>query len=199
VMGDLDDNSFYPEAKISSGRGKDICEAVILAGGKSSRMGKDKCSLTLDGRTLLVHVKEALLAAGFEPKVVVDDLLPDLGPIGGVVTALQKTERNCVMFLGCDMPFLSGDLLCDFFKIAMQVETAIFSSHSKGMGFPFLIYCEDLKKVQEQINNGEFSLQRLAIKLSARSWVPSKRFEYQLFNINSPDDFFEAKRRIRER
>ncbi|MEE2615719.1 MAG: molybdenum cofactor guanylyltransferase [Verrucomicrobiota bacterium] len=198
MMRQLDGKSLYSESKFNAGRGKGVCEAVILAGGKSSRMGRDKCSLSLGGRTLLVHVKEVLLSVGFDPQVVVDDLLPNLGPIGGVATALQKTERHCVMFLGCDMPFLSGNLLDDFFEMATQDKTAIFSKHPKGMGFPFLIYREDLSKVQGQIANGEFSLQRLARKLSARSWVPSHRFKSELFNINSPEDFAEAKRRMRE-
>ena len=199
MMQYLDNNSFFPESKISSSQGKDICEAVILAGGKSSRMGKDKCSLTLGERTLLDHTKKALFSAGFDPQVIVNDLLPNLGPIGGVVTALQKTKRHCVMFLGCDMPFLSVRLLNDFFEMAMQADTAIFSKHFKGFGFPFLIYCNELVKVQEQISAGEFSLQLLAKKLSARPWLPSKLFESQLFNINSPEDFIEAKRRIRDR
>lgn len=182
----------------SNDRCKSICEAVILAGGKSSRMGVDKSSLVLSGRTLLVHVEDLLLAAGFKPKVVVNDLQPGLGPVGGVITALQNTESPYVMFLGCDMPFLSLDLLGDFFESAIKLKSAIFTRHAKGLGFPFFLLREDLNKVQQQVDNNELSLQCLANALSARVWKPSRRFESQLFNINSPEDLAEARCRIME-
>ena len=188
----------YSLSSTNSDRGKAVCEAVILAGGKSSRMGKDKCSIDLGGLTLLSHVKKVILSVGFDPYILVDDLQPGLGPIGGVATALKKSDNCSVLFFGCDMPFLSSELLDDFFEEAMEVESAIFTKHSKGFGFPFLIYRKDLFKVQEQINKCEFSLQRLARSLSARSWVPPSRFESQLFNINSPEDLIKAKRRIDE-
>ena len=194
----VDDKFFHSLVSDNSERAGAFCEAVILAGGKSSRMGKDKCSINLGGGTLLSHVDKALMSVGFDPHVLVDDLQPGLGPIGGVATALKKSDSFCIMFFGCDMPFLSAELLNDFFKAAMQVESAIFTKHSKGLGFPFLIYRKNLLKVQEQIDKGEFSLQRLARSLSARSWVPSRRFESKLFNINSPEDLIEAKRRIDE-
>ena len=96
------------------------------------------------------------------------------------------------------MPFLSDELLRQFFDEAVSGAGSIFTRHAKGMGFPFLLHRDDLKTVEQQIAKGALSLQRLAQRLAAREWEPSVRIERQLFNINTPDDFAEAKRRWKE-
>ena len=53
----VDDKFFHSLVSDNSERAGAFCEAVILAGGKSSRMGKDKCSINLGGGTLLSHVE----------------------------------------------------------------------------------------------------------------------------------------------
>ena len=174
------------------------CDAVILAGGKSRRMGRDKRTLRVGNRTLLSHTKAALSEAGWKARVVADDLKPGLGPLGGIATALRKTTHSRVLFVGCDMPFLSDELLRQFFDEAVSGAGSIFTRHAKGMGFPFLLHRDDLKIVEQQIAKGALSLQRLAQRLAAREWEPSVRIERQLFNINTPDDFAEAKRRWKE-
>ena len=174
------------------------CDAVILAGGKSRRMGRDKRTLRVGNRTFLSHTKAALSEAGWKARVVAKDLKPGLGPLGGIATALRKTTHSRVLFVGCDMPFLSGELLRQFFDEAVSGAGSIFTRHAKGMGFPFLLHRDDLKIVEQQIAKGALSLQRLAQRLAAREWEPSVRIERQLFNINTPDDFAEAKRRWKE-
>ena len=96
---------------------------VILAGGKSSRMGQDKglmpykekplVSYGLDvlkqfsSRQLIIANQPGYEGFGVE---VIQDIEPELGPIGGIVTALENitTEKCCV--LACDMPFVSAGL-----------------------------------------------------------------------------------------
>ena len=186
------------EIEVDAVAGSGGGDAVILAGGKSRRMGRDKRTLRVGNRTLLSHTKAALSEAGWKARVVSDDLKPGLGPLGGIATALRKTNHSRVLFVGCDMPFLSGELLRQFFDEAVFCAGSIFTRHAKGMGFPFLLRRDDLKIVEQQIAKGALSLQRLAKRLAARAWEPSARFERQLFNINTPDDLAEAKRRWKE-
>ena len=66
------------------------------------------------------------------------------------------------------------------------------------MGFPFLLHRDDLKIVELQITKGALSLQRLVKRLAARAWEPPPELESQLFNINTPEDLAEARRRWKE-
>ena len=148
--------------------------------------------------TLLAHAKAALVEAGCTPRVVATDRQPGLGPLGGIATALQQTNHSRVMFVSCDMPFLTGELLTRFFGAAVPDPGALFTQHDRGMGFPFLLHRDDLKIVERQITKGALSLQRLAKRLAARAWEPPPELESQLFNINTPEDLAEARRRWKE-
>jgi len=101
--------------------------AIVLAGGGSRRMGRDKAWLELDGRPLLAHVIE-LLARRCSPIVVscrpgqvlpelrsgavwrVDDPTPDAGPLIGLHAALARLDAAGVgdaYLSGCDAAALS--------------------------------------------------------------------------------------------
>lgn len=101
---------------------------VVLAGGKSSRMGRDKATLALAGEPLLLRARNALLAAGCDrillsggprpnwPDATVADLTPDAGPVGGIISAIQHVATDSatpatLLFIPVDAPLLSPDLL----------------------------------------------------------------------------------------
>ena len=86
-------------------------EVCILAGGLSSRMGRDKARLRLNGRTLLAQVRDAAQTLGCPVRVIRRDLVTRCGPLGGVFTALKTSRAEAVLFLACDMPFVSPELL----------------------------------------------------------------------------------------
>ena len=169
--------------------------AVILAGGKSSRLGSDKSRIRLGRRTLLGHAKAALQSAGFKPKVLDTDRQPGLGPLGGIDTALRSARHSRLLFVGCDMPFVSGELIEIFFHAATSGEGAMFTQHERGVGFPFMLLREEMPVVEKQIAKGELSLQRLAKRLKARSWQPPANRVEELFNINTAADLAEAMNR----
>jgi molybdopterin-guanine dinucleotide biosynthesis protein A len=73
----------------------------------------------------------------------------------------------------------------------------MFTQHERGIGFPFLLLRDDLPLVEKQIAGGELSLQFLAKRLKTRTWQPPAARESELFNINTPADLAEAKRRLK--
>ena len=83
------------------------CTGVILVGGKSRRMGVDKARLRLGGRTLLARVREHAAQLGFRVRVVRKDLVPPCGPLGGIYTAMKRSRADALLFLSCDMPFVT--------------------------------------------------------------------------------------------
>src|SRR5215213_7030364 len=88
-----------------------LLEICILAGGLSSRMGRDKSKLRLGGKTLLSHVRKTAGTLDLPVRVVRRDLVPRCGPMGGIYTALKTTSAEAVLFLACDMPQISSALL----------------------------------------------------------------------------------------
>ena len=100
--------------------------AVILAGGKSSRMGRDKSFLEIDGETLLARqirvARESgaaeILISGRPDKdystfgcKILQDEFPDAGPLGGIHSALLAAQNPLVLVLAVDLPHLTSDLL----------------------------------------------------------------------------------------
>lgn len=97
---------------------------AVLAGGRGSRLGVGKASVELCGRPLIAYPLQAARAAGLDAVVVAKRAseLPRLGvpivhepdaprhPLCGIVAALRQTQAP-VVAVGCDMPFLTGELL----------------------------------------------------------------------------------------
>ena len=99
-------------------------EGFVLAGGRSTRMGKDKALLQLAGRSLVDLALDKLRAIGVAaPRIagarsdlspyapVVPDLHPGCGPLSGIEAALSATTRPLNLFLPVDMPLLPARFL----------------------------------------------------------------------------------------
>ncbi|MFQ3169265.1 MAG: molybdopterin-guanine dinucleotide biosynthesis protein A/enamine deaminase RidA [Limisphaerales bacterium] len=193
----LVDPALLVEIEADAIAGSGGADAVILAGGKAKRMGRDKSRIRLGRRTLLGHARAAVTDAGSKSRVVATDLQPGLGPLGGIATALRSAKHSRVLFVGCDMPFLSGDLINEFLTAATDGVGPIFTQHKRGVGFPFVLSRFDVALVEKQIDRGALSLQQLAKRLKARTWQPPAEREQELFNINTPADLAEAKCRLK--
>jgi molybdopterin-guanine dinucleotide biosynthesis protein A len=106
---------------------KPAVSAIVLAGGKSSRFGKDKAFLLLDGQPLVARTVHQLAALSDDLIVVTNDLeryepldlparlLPDERPgegsLMGIYSGLKAARHSHALAVGCDMPFLSLPLL----------------------------------------------------------------------------------------
>ena len=109
---------------------------VILAGGKSSRMGEDKALLTYEGKIFVEKIAEELnffeekmIARGNNPVPgdfvkkdsweVVPDEYENHGPLGGLHAALKKCRSDAMFVVTCDIPLISKRLvkkICDIFE-----------------------------------------------------------------------------------
>lgn len=97
---------------------------IILAGGKSSRMGKDKGLLTLNGKPMVQHVIDALKPITSEIIIisnnrtykkfgfpVYEDIIKEKGPVGGIYTGLYHSQTEINFCISCDAPFVSSDFI----------------------------------------------------------------------------------------
>ena len=168
-------------------------ETVILAGGLSRRMGKEKARLRLGRRTLLGHARALATAMGLPCRVLRVDRLPGLGPLGGIETALRRTKADRILFLSCDMPFLQPGLVEQL--LAMDAPAAFTAARAK-VGFPFCLSREILPKVETQLAAGQLSLQAFARKIHARHLRVLKADWPQLDNLNTPAELAAARARL---
>jgi molybdenum cofactor guanylyltransferase len=97
--------------------------AFVLAGGQSTRMGRDKALLELNGRPLVAHAIDKLRALGLWPRIVgsrndlavfapvIPDIHPQAGPLGGIEAALAASDQEQNLFLPVDLFLLPVDFL----------------------------------------------------------------------------------------
>jgi len=170
-------------------------EAVILTGGKSVRMGRDKSRLILGGKTMLVRVLEGLEQVGLPVRIIANDLRPGCGPMGGIHTVLKTTQHKAALFMCCDMPFVTPGFYRLFLKQYSLTDAGLFVREGRSLGFPFIVRDTALEMVEEQLTKGDFSLQRLAQKIDAKRWKPPGTLQSCLFNINSQTEWRVAQQR----
>lgn len=177
--------------KVSNPTTWEIC---ILAGGLSRRMGRDKSRLKLGSRTLLNHIRAEAKSLGWPVRVIRRDAIPRCGPLGGIFTALQATRADAVLFLACDMPWVSASLLRAVLRRFGRITPALFVRSRCVMGFPCALRYGTLGVVADQIAQSQFSLQALARALNAKSLRPPLRWRAQLRNLNTPEEWRRAQR-----
>ena len=112
---------------------------MVLAGGKSSRFGKNKALEPFEGVPLIQRVVGTLqlvfnrvMVSANDPKAygflglsVVEDRYPDMGPLGGVHAVLSEMPDEAGFFSACDMPFLNPDLIRHMALLAGEADAVV--------------------------------------------------------------------------
>lgn len=118
---------------------------AILAGGKSSRMGRNKALLELGGKRVIERVIDAAQEICSPLFIVSDDaetyrflnlpVYPDIyknsGPLGGIHSALHNTTADRVLILSCDLPFVIPEALRYLISNCNEYDAVIFSDGEK--------------------------------------------------------------------
>src|SRR3979490_362027 len=112
----------------------DDVTAFILAGGKSTRMGKDKAFLEFKGRILLARALELVAGTAREVRIVgspakfaafgkvIEDIYQDQGPLAGIHAALKSSSTELNLVLAVDLPFVKPDFLKYLISVARQTK-----------------------------------------------------------------------------
>lgn len=183
----------------------------ILAGGKSSRMGRDKGLIPLKGRPMISYLIETIEGLDLpifiisnEPGYksfgypVFPDLVKDKGPLGGILSALSHTEVDHCLVLSCDSPFTSQDVIKELISEAVLDQITLGQLGGKLLPFPG-VYPGSLKeKVRQNLEANHLKLQSFVLEnphhliaWEERCQNPEKQFA----NLNTPEDirFWEEK------
>jgi len=175
------------------------CEVCILTGGLSARMRRDKSRLRLNRRTMPGVIRVTAKQLNLSVRAIRRDLIPRCGPLGGIYTALRTTRAESVLFLACDMPFVSAALLQRLLGSFRAGQNALFVCEGNRVGFPFLLRRAALPVVVDQLARKEFALQNLAAMLRAKTIKLPRTMSAELFNINTPADLEKGRQRFASR
>jgi molybdopterin-guanine dinucleotide biosynthesis protein A len=179
--------------------------AAILAGGKSTRFGRDKAMLRLNNCTLLDRIYRELLKITDDIWVVGDhrqdtiipldkflpDIIDNIGPLGGLFTALSNI-RTPVLLTSFDMPFIKKEHFEFFIQHLDSSYEAIIAISDKGIEPLLGIYRPQiLPRIKECIDDNTLAMYQMIEKLKVK-FVDFKKAGYisnLFFNINTMADY----------
>lgn len=184
---------------------------IILAGGNSRRMGRDKAFLPWGNTTLIEHLLERLRPVTDELIVavkdarafrhlkarVVEDCVPDAHALGGLYTGLRAASHELCFVCGCDAPFLNVPLI-RFLVEQVDGYELVIPKTRHGLEPLHAVYTKSLLgAIEEELNNQHWHLQALVPKARAKVVEPEAiyRFdpeELSFFNVNTAQKFVQA-------
>ena len=180
---------------------------ILLAGGKSSRMGTEKGEVILLGRKMmnfpldaLGHVCDEILISTCNESFkrgknrVICDEIPGLGPIGGIFTCLKKSGSEINIVLSYDMPFVTADLLRYLVDCSENFEITAPSLENELPEPLCTVYKKSIIPVIEKLIrekkysvNGLFPLTKFN-HISIHRDLPFFN-PYLFYNVNKPEEF----------
>lgn len=189
--------------------GRQGITAIILAGGKSTRMNKDKGLVVFNGKMLVQHVIDSLNMITGNIIIItsnngynqfgypcIEDELKERGPLGGIYTGLIHSPTIKNLVVGCDMPFLSKNIFSGLINNCDDTD-ALFAEH-KGKVEPLCaIYDRNciphlrsrLEQNQLKITDAFEGLKTRVISFDNEDWFKGNEFA----NINSIDELNKYK------
>lgn len=189
----------------------DDVTAFVLAGGKSTRMGRDKAFLEMDGQTLLERaiakaraVTEQVWIVGDQEKFskfgpVVGDTYHERGPLGGIHIALTNSVSEWNLILAVDLPFVKPEFLKWLVAQAQNEKAVVTVPRAAGRLQPLCaVYRKRFaERARRELEAGRNKIARLFGDTQTRI-IQEGEFVYQGFstemfqNVNTPEEWEEV-------
>jgi len=188
---------------------------VVLAGGKSQRFGEDKSQVKLGDKILIDYILSEIIDEFNEVLVVsnnsinfrkskkislIQDFKKDLGPLGGVLTAMKWVKDNnkdyqWISTFPTDTPFFKNKILKDFFDKIKPQESKLFFIKSNNLRHNiFGLWSLDLiDKLEEDLEKGDRKVEVWANSVGVNIINMEFSKNDPFFNINTKDDLKKAK------
>lgn len=179
--------------------------AIILSGGKSSRMGTDKALLKINDNDLLDRAIEVcqpvcahIIISSNHPKHrklgvhIVPDEIQNCGPLGGVFSCLKKSSTDWSFVLSVDAVFVETTFI-EFLTNEVGAFDAVVPVHSNGIEPLIALYHKNcLPEMEEMLKRGDFKMRNLFSKINVKyvdvqNWL--EKYPRLFFNMNKPGDF----------
>ena len=183
--------------------------AIILAGGKSSRMGTDKGLVEFNGKKMIEHILDVIkyltdeiLIVSNNPDYkkfefpVAEDIYKECGPLGGIHAGLSKSTTPWSFVIGCDMPYITSGFLEFLILQLPQPCDAIVPVHDEKVEPLCALFNRTaLPKMESLLLKNELKMQEVVTKLNSKFVdVPMNHFLASMIfkNINSRVDLITS-------
>jgi molybdopterin-guanine dinucleotide biosynthesis protein A len=192
--------------------------AVVLAGGRSTRMGSDKALVELGGKPLLEWVLDALepltrsfvVVANDLPRLrayegralLVPDEQPHAGPLPALATGLRAARDPWVFATSCDAPFLRPAFVQALARFARGHDAAVPGSEQERWPLTAFYHARCLPAIEAALARGEQRVIGFFPQVRVR-WVPTEELRRadpqlrSLWNLNTPADLAQAEALVR--
>lgn len=187
-------------------------DGFVLAGGKSSRMGRNKALLDVGGKPIIQRVTEALTQAADRVAVIsnapedyaflgvpiVEDRVAGIGPLGGLHAALIAARSEVCLVVACDLPLIRPELLR---MLAAEVagQDAAVPCTEEGCHPLCAAYARTgLPAAEAQIRDGNYRVLGFLRQVRTR-WVGPEVWSradpegLSFVNVNTPDAYEKAR------
>ncbi len=184
---------------------------IILCGGKSCRFGQDKGLCTLAGKPMidyplaaLKNICDDIIISTNDPRYdtlgykIIKDNIKNIGPLGGIYSALHESKTEDNIIVSCDMPFLNEKLLN--YILENKNNHLIAAAYEGQYVEPLCSYYNKkvIPIIEKLISNEQFKLQVLLKKANYKKIMINKNLEFyqnHLFlNINTINEYKRAEK-----
>ncbi|HIP37728.1 MAG TPA: molybdenum cofactor guanylyltransferase [Crocinitomix sp.] len=180
---------------------------VILAGGKSSRMGQDKGLLKFNGKSLIQYAIDTLkpitsqiiiIANNYSYNTfnypVYNDIIKNKGPVGGIYTALTHSQTKTNIILSCDTPFVSTELLKLLLAKHQNYDVTLPKYNHKIHPIVGIYNTSNLSHFKQSLYNNHLKLIEVNQQINTQIVeIDTKHFKQNIFyNINTPTQLKQA-------
>jgi molybdopterin-guanine dinucleotide biosynthesis protein A len=181
------------------------CTAIILAGGESKRMGRDKAALPFNGETLLQSVIGSVQPLFAQTLVSVRELRTDValpqicdtqadgGPLVGLISALEAVTTPWVFVVACDMPFVAPALITHLASLRDHHQAVIPKAHEHAQPLAAFYALSCLPVLRQSLAGGNKSIIGALKSLDVRYVGADELLQWDaqlrsFFDLDTPQD-----------
>jgi molybdenum cofactor guanylyltransferase len=190
---------------------------VILAGGKSRRMGRDKAFLPFGTGRLIERVIEVLRQVTGDVILITNtpesyqpfglpmfsDVFPEAGSLGGIYTGLVSAKTPYSLCLACDMPFVKSEFLRFLCETATETDVVI-PRNAEDFQPLCAVYSQVCREpIRQKIEAGRLKITGFFDQVRVRVVEGELLTRYDphdvmFFNANTPEEYEQARRMLGE-
>lgn len=175
--------------------------AIVLSGGKSSRMGTDKCDLIYNNESLInlqidklndIGVED-IVAAGYrgkncKTKIIRDDIMK--GPLSGIYVGLNNIKNDRALVISVDVPLVKKETIKKVIDYSFERDLDIAMVTHNGNREPLIgVYKKELThKIEAILLSDSYSVMKLA-DMCKYEFVDVEDDDEDFLNVNYKDDY----------